>query len=147
MSTAEWYKDYSQAGPDGKPKKDFVDLLAKVGIDLTKAGLSAAIATAAVALVLTGIFAVASVAALPAIGIGAVVVGTLLIAIAVGYGLDVVDKKIGSALGENDTASWLSKKMRALTSTLQKSFSTEEHYRDYESMFAPSGHTFGWGGA
>lgn len=147
MSTAEWYKDYSQAGHDGKPKKDFVDLLAKIGIDLTKAGLSAAIATAAVALVLTGIFAVASVAALPAIGIGAVVVGTLLIAIAVGYGLDVVDKKIGSALGENDTASWISKKMRALTSTLQKSFSTEAYYHDYESMFAPSGHTFGWGGA
>ncbi len=143
MDTAEWYQDYSQTGADGKPKKDFFDLLAKVGVDLVKAGLSAAIASVAVAAILS-----AAVFSLPALAVGAVVVGTIVVAIFVGYGLDYLDKKIApKALGEEDSAAWFSKKLRSLANHLRESFSKEEHYQDYGAMFEPSGHTFGLGGA
>jgi hypothetical protein len=87
LDTAEWLHDYEQIGADGKRKKDFADLLAKIGMDLLKAGLGAAIASALIGTV------VALVAGTVAVPVAAIVVGTIIVAAAVGYGLDWVDKK------------------------------------------------------
>jgi hypothetical protein len=144
MDTAEWYKDFSEMGPDGKPKKDFTDLLVKIGIDLVKAGLSAAIASVVMAGLLTAAFVLLGIT----VGsVAAIVVGTIVIAVGVGFMLDLVDKSIGKALGEDDTTSWLAKTLKGLSSKLSQTLAKEEHYQDYDAMFEPSGHTFGLGGA
>lgn len=87
LDTAEWLHDYEQIGPDGKRKKDFVDLLTKIGIDFIKAGLSAAIASALVG------GAVAWLAGGVVLPVLLIVVGTLAAALLVGYGLDLIDQK------------------------------------------------------
>jgi hypothetical protein len=88
LDTAEWLHDYQQVGADGKPKRDFADLLGKIGIDFAKAGLSAAIASSLVGL------AVALLAGVIALPVAAIVVGTLVVAVIVGYGLDLLDQKM-----------------------------------------------------
>jgi hypothetical protein len=98
LDTAEWLHDYEQIGPDGKRKKDFADLLGKIGMDLAKAGLSAAVATVIVGAVVAGL---AGTVALP---VAAIVVGTLVVAVAVGYGLDYLDKKTHAT---EHVSSWL----------------------------------------
>ena len=60
LDTAEWLGDYEQRDrKTGKPKRDFFDLTAKIGIDLAKAGISAALGAvivgAVVATVLIGL--------------------------------------------------------------------------------------------
>jgi hypothetical protein len=86
LDTAEWLHDYEEIGPDGRRKKDFADLLGKIGMDLVKAGLSAAVATVVIGAVVAGL---AGTVALP---VAAIVIGTLIVAVAVGYGLDYIDK-------------------------------------------------------
>lgn len=142
MDTAEWYKDYSQIGADGKPKKDFTDLFSKIGIDIVKAGLSAAIASAAVAGFLSAVIFVAGLASVTiAAPVALIVVGTLIVAIGVGYLLDLADKKIAISLGEEDMTAYLSKKGHAITQYLGEKFSKEALYKDYHQLFVPAEQT------
>jgi hypothetical protein len=134
MDTAEWYKDYSQIGADGKPKKDFTDLFSKIGIDLLKAGLSAAIASAVVGIMISGLVAFGVIAGATALGI---VVGLLVAAVVVGFALDYADKKIAASLGEEDMTAYLSKKSQAITQYLGEKFSKESLYKDYYQLFEP----------
>jgi hypothetical protein len=142
MDTAEWYQDYSQIGPDGKPKKDFTDLFVKIGVDLLKVGLSAAIASIVVAAALT--MAIGLVIS-SALAVTAIVIGTLAVAVIVGYLLDLADKNTGRALGEEDIASWLSKKLKFLGAELHSKFSKESLYNNYENLFKPSQEIFSLG--
>jgi hypothetical protein len=142
MDTAEWYKDYSQIGADGKPKKNFTDLFSKIGIDLLKAGLSAAIASAVVAGFLSAAIWVAALGGATVVApVALLVVGTLAVAIFVGYMLDVADKKIAASLGEEDMTAYLSKKGQATTQYLGEKFPKEALYKDYHQLFVPAGQT------
>lgn len=97
LDTAEWLADYEDRDPvTGKPKKDLFDLFFKIGVDVAKAALSAAIGAAligsliwvgsAFALALGGVLVVS----------GAVlIIGTIVAAVIVGGLLDLVDKKTG----------------------------------------------------
>jgi hypothetical protein len=138
MDTAEWYKDYSQIGADGKPKKDFTDLFSKIGIDLLKAGLSAAIASAVVSV---GVVAFTAVAALVGttvvVPMAVIVVGVLVVAVVVGFALDYVDKQIGKSLGKDDTVAYLSGRLKATTQYLGEKFSKEVLYKNYYQLFEP----------
>ncbi len=88
LDTAEWLGDYEQRDPKtGKPKKDFFDLAFKIGVDVAKAGVSAAIGSVVMA-ALVG-FGVVT-------GGLAVVVGAIFVAVAVGLVLDALDKKTGA---------------------------------------------------
>jgi hypothetical protein len=88
LDIAEWISDYEERDPKtGKPKKDFFDLAFKIGIDLVKAGLSAALGAAAMgALVMLGIVT----------GGAAMVVGAIILSIVVGLAIDWIDKKTGA---------------------------------------------------
>lgn len=94
LDTAEWLGDYEQRDlKTGKPKKDFFDLATKIGIDLVKAGVSAAL----------GALAMAAAVALGALTVGiAVVVGAIVVSIAVGVLLDYLDKRTGAT----ERATW-----------------------------------------
>lgn len=129
LDTAEWLHDYEEVGPDGKRKKDFADLLAKIGIDLVKAGLGAVIASALVGT------AVALVAGTVAIPVAAIVVGTIVVAVAVGYGLDWVDKKTHTT---ERVTSWF----RSLGQSLERGAEYLEKampkdYDSYSLMYMP----------
>lgn len=85
LDTAEWLGDYEQRDlKTGKPKKDFFDLATKIGIDLVKAGVSAAIGTAIMAVAVGFGFVT---------GVGFVVLGAIFLSVAIGYGLDLLDKE------------------------------------------------------
>ena len=88
LDTAEWVGDYEQIDPKtGKRKKDFFDLAFKIGVDLTKAGISAVIGAVAVgALVFLGVIT----------GGAAIVIGALVVSVIVGLALDWLDKKTGA---------------------------------------------------
>jgi hypothetical protein len=88
LDTAEWMNDYEERDPKtGKPKKDFFDLVLKIGIDLVKAGLSAALGAAAVgALVFLGVVT----------GGAAVVLGAIILSVVIGLAIDWLDKKTGA---------------------------------------------------
>lgn len=109
LDTAEWLGDYEQRDPKtGKPKKDFFDLAVKVGVDLAKAGLSAALGTIAMGvLVLAGVVT----------GGAVVVVGAIVLSVAFGFALDWLDKKTGAtdraAQAARDTHQYLEKKLPA----------------------------------
>jgi hypothetical protein len=128
MDVAEWYKDYSEIGSDGKPKKDFFDLFAKVGTDLAKAGLVAALTTASVALFFgaAAFFGVAIAA--PVI---LVVAGTIAISVLLTILVEKGDKTVGRALGEADTTTWFAKKFRETAQHLSK-VSKDARYAHYE---------------
>lgn len=94
LSTAEWLGDYEQRDAQtGKPKRDFLDLCSRIGIDVAKAVASAMIGSVLVALVSMGAMAL-GLAALPA---AAIVVGSIAASVLVGIGLDWLDKKTGAS--------------------------------------------------
>jgi hypothetical protein len=129
LDTAEWLHDYEQIGPDGKRKKDFADLLAKIGMDLGKAGLSAAIATVVVGAIVAGL---AGTVALP---VAAIVIGTMLVAVAVGYGLDYIDKHTHAT---EHVASWfrsIGESLESAAEYLAKSMPKD--YDGYSMMYMP----------
>jgi hypothetical protein len=109
LDTAEWLSDYEERDPKtGKSKKDFFDLVFKIGIDLVKAGLSAALGAVAIgALVFFGFVT----------GGAAVVVGAILLSVVIGLAIDYLDKKTGTTDRLNNLlregASYLEKKMPA----------------------------------
>ena len=117
MDMAEWYKDYSEIGSEGK-RKDFYDLAAKVGIDLVKAGLVAALTTATVATCLTVAATIAGAAAAPVI---LVVVGTIAITVALAYWIDRADKAIARTIGAQDSSTWVARKARDIAEYLSTS--------------------------
>lgn len=91
LDTAEWLADYEQSDPHtGKPKKDIFDLFFKIGIDVFKAGISAAIGSALMGALL---MLIGTAVAVPAV---VIVVGAVLLSIGVGYSLDLLDKKTGA---------------------------------------------------
>ncbi|MBW9107859.1 hypothetical protein [Paraburkholderia phenoliruptrix] len=129
LDTAEWLHDYEDIGPDGKRKKDIADLLGKIGIDLAKAGLSAAIASVAVGA------AVALLAGTVALPVAAIVVGTIVVAIAVGYGLDWLDKKTHAT---EHVTSWfrsIGESIKHAAEYLEKSMPKD--YDQYPMMYMP----------
>lgn len=138
MDVAEWYKDYSEIGADGKPKKDLYDLFAKIGTDLVKAGLIAALTTATVSALFSSLAAAsmaagAAAAAVAAAPVALVVVGTIVVGVAFVYGVEWLDRKVGHALGEDDTTTWLAKKFRNIAHDLFK-VSKDVRYAHYEMM-------------
>lgn len=129
LDTAEWLHDYQEIGPDGKRKKDIADLLGKIGIDLAKAGLSAAIASMAVGA------AVALLAGTVALPVSVIVVGTVVVAVAVGYGLDWIDKKTHTT---EHVTSWfrsIGESMKHAAEYLEKSMPKD--YDQYPMMYMP----------
>lgn len=131
VDTAEWLHDYEELGPDGKPKKDFADLLGKIGIDLAKAGLSAVIASVLVGAIVAGATILIGVS-LPVVGI---VVGTIIVAIGVGYGLDWVDKETGAT---GHVIGWfraVGEKLKTSAEYLEKSMPKD--YEAYSLMYMP----------
>jgi hypothetical protein len=129
LDTAEWLHDYEEIGPDGKGKKDFADLLGKIGIDLAKAGLSAVIASVVVGAIVAGL---AGTVALP---VAAIVVGTIVVAVAVGYGLDWVDRKTHAT---EHVTSWfrsIGESLKGAADYLEKSMPKD--YDGYPMMYMP----------
>jgi hypothetical protein len=129
LDTTEWLHDYQQVGSDGKPRKDFVDLLGKIGMDLVKVGLSAAIAS-----VVVGV-AAATAALVVAVPMAVVIVGTLAVAIFVGYKLDELDKKIDAT---GHATSWLrslGQSVKDAAQYLEKSMPKD--YEGYPAMIVP----------
>lgn len=88
----EWLGDYEQRDPlTGKSKKDFFDLVYKIGVDITKALLSATLGTALVGGLI--MFAGAIAGAPLLISVSTIVIGSIVAAIAIGLSLDYLDKK------------------------------------------------------
>jgi len=115
LDISEWYADYAEVDPKtGKHKKDFADLFAKVGMDLTYAVTGAALAT--VGMALTVLFA-----GFAGITIGGafIVIGTIVASVYFGYKLAGIDK-------DNDITNKLAKKLREVTDHLN-----EKHPKDY----------------
>jgi hypothetical protein len=129
MDVAEWHKDYSEIGPDGKPKKDLSDLFAKIGTDLVKAGIVAALTTATMALTFGALAAAGVVVAAPVV---AVVLGTIAVSILWCFAIEKIDKAIGRAVGAPDTTSWLSKKFSSVAEYLKK-VTKDARYEAYPS--------------
>jgi hypothetical protein len=127
MDVAEWYRDYSEIGPDGKHQKDFYDLFAKVGTDLAKAGLVAALTTVSVAAGFTALAAIGVTVAAPVV---LVVVGTIVVSVVWTYFVEKNDRIVGRALGENDTTTWLVKKFREVAQFLSDA-NKDVRYKDY----------------
>jgi hypothetical protein len=131
LDTAEWLHDYEQVGPDGKHKRDFADLLGKIGIDLAKAGLSAAIASLVVGALVTAATVIAGLS-VPVIGI---VIGTIFVAGGVGYALDMVDKETHAT---DHLVAWfraIGEKLRSSAEYLEKSMPKD--YKGYPLMYTP----------
>lgn len=107
LDTAEWLKDFEERDPKtGLPKKDFFDLVLKIGVDLAKAGLSAALGAVAMgALVFAGFVT----------GGAAVVIGAIVLSVVIGLTIDYFDKKTGATDRLNqllrDGVIYLEKKM------------------------------------
>lgn len=127
---AEWISDYDQIDPaTGKPKSSVLDLMSKIGVNLVKAGIVAALTTVAMAglgFLITAAFA----AALP---VTAVVAGTIGVTILISYGIDFIDKNWG------------------VSESIQKSIQKQAAYlrgkypKDYYSYDAFIQSDFGWG--
>jgi hypothetical protein len=133
LDTVEWLHDYQQVDVStGKRKKDFADLLAKIGIDLGKAGLSAAIASILVGGFVTIATAVAATVTFPVWGIA---VGTVVATIAIGYGLDYLDKKF-------DITPYVTSKFKSIGDSLHEAaeFLGKNMPKDYSGY--PTMYTF-----
>lgn len=92
INVAEWLADYEERNPvTGKPKKDFFDLVFKIGVDIAKAVISAALGTVLVGGLI--MFAGALAGAPLLIAASTIVIGSIVAAIAVGYAIDYFDKK------------------------------------------------------
>lgn len=98
LDTAEWICDYEQRDPvTGKPKKDFFDLVFKIGVDFAKAGISAALGTVAMAGALMAAVNIAAVFGATLVApVSVVVIGTIAFAIGIGIAMDWIDKKTGA---------------------------------------------------
>lgn len=128
MDVAEWYKDYSEIDSNGKSKNDFCDLLPKLGIDLAKVELVAALTSGTVALLL----GCAALVAGTTVGIPFLLlaVGTIIISAGWTYVIERADRAAGHALGSEDTSTWLGKKFREIAHGLYKA-SKDVRYEDY----------------
>lgn len=90
VDIAEWLQDYQKKDANGNPKRTVVDLLETVGIDLIKAGITAAATTVVVAAFEYLLLAFLG-ATLP---VSIVVVGLIFMAaMLVDYGVSYLDKK------------------------------------------------------
>lgn len=127
---AEWIGDYDQIDPaTGKPKSSVLDLMSRVGVNLVKVGIVAALTTVAMAglaFLFTALFA----AALP---VTAVVAGTIVVTILVSYGMDFADKNWGVS--------------ESIKKSIQKqaAYLREKYPKDYYSYDAFIQSDFGWG--
>jgi hypothetical protein len=113
LDFAEWYHGYRAK------QKDFCDLIAKVGIDLAVAGLTAALTS----LVVGTIASAAAVTAIPVAFTIAIAVG---VAVAVGYIVNYVDKQV-------HFTDWLAERLRAAAAAYEKYMPTD--YNPYSPMF------------
>lgn len=127
---AEWISDYGQIDPaTGKPKSSVLDLMSKIGVNLVKAGIVAALTTVAMA----GFAFVAATIAATAIPVAAILVGTVFVGFFISYGLEVLDKEFG------------------ISASVGKSLLTQVEYlktkfpKDYEGYDAFVQSDFGWG--
>lgn len=94
LDTAEWLADYEQRNPaTGKPKRDVFDLLFQIGIDVAKAGLSAAMGSLLMGVVVVLATLFAPTVVLPA---ALIIVGTIGFAIGTGLLIDYMDKMTGT---------------------------------------------------
>lgn len=130
MDVAEWYRDYSEIGRDGKPKKDIYDLISKAGTDLVKAGLIAALTTAIVAIGI-GFLATSAVAATAPVF--AVVVGTIVVTGVLTYFVEKGDRTLGRALGTDDSTTWVAQKFREIAEKLSE-VSKDVRYEYYPAI-------------
>lgn len=89
VDIAEWLQDYQKKDANGNPKRTVVDLLETVGIDLIKAGITAAATTACTALIQFILLAGLSFTAPVALA----VIGIFVIGAFVDYKLSSLDKK------------------------------------------------------
>lgn len=119
INIAEWLVDYEQRDPvTGKPKRDFFDLVFKIGVDIAKAVVSAAIGVLAMGsfvwLVTAGAAVFGLTAAFPAV---VIILGTIAVSIFVGYLIDDKDKETGATENLNkiirDSTSYLKQKLSA----------------------------------
>jgi len=131
MDIAEWYQDYSEVGVDGKPKKDFMDLFTKVGTDLVKAGIVAALTTAVMTVGLTILTITGLVTAAPVI---AIAVGTVIVSVLITFLVEKIDKAIAKHVGEESTTAWISKKFKSAAEYLSK-ISKDVRYDEYPMLF------------
>ncbi|WP_334120592.1 hypothetical protein [Limnobacter sp.] len=127
---AEWLGDYDQIDPaTEKPKSSVLDLMSKVGVNLAKVGITAALSS----VVMAGISFLLATAFTAALPIYFVVAGTIGVALSLSYGLEVLDKKLEvSNLVRNSIqqqASYLHRKL-------------PKDYGGYESFVKSD---FGWG--
>ena len=118
INVAEWLVDYEERDlVTGKPKKDFFDLVFKIGVDIAKAVVSAALGAALVGglIMVAGAIAVAVTGVPLLVAASTVVVGSVVAAVAVGIAIDLLDKKSGVTenLGKyiKQKASYLEEKM------------------------------------
>lgn len=97
LSTAEWLADYEQRDPQtGKPKRDVFDLCFKVGVDVGKAVVGAAMGAAFVGFSVWFATAVAAALGSTLFVSGAVlVIGTIAASVVIGGLLDLADKETG----------------------------------------------------
>ncbi|RQR27513.1 hypothetical protein DIE23_26890 [Burkholderia sp. Bp9143] len=128
LDTAEWLRDYEQIDHEGKRRKHVSDLLAKILIDVTKAGLNAAVTSIVIGLIV-GFFGTAG---LPVWGI---VVGTIVVACAVGYGVDYLDKKFHATEIVTAGFKWLGESISSAATYLEKMMPKD--YEGYPMMFTP----------
>ncbi|KVL39329.1 hypothetical protein WS98_09820 [Burkholderia territorii] len=128
LDTAEWLRDYEQIDHEGKRRKHVSDLLGKIFIDVTKAGLNAAITSVVIGLIV-GFFGTAG---LPVWGI---VVGTIVVACAVGYGMDYLDKKSHATEIVTAGFKWLGESLKSAATYLEKTMPKD--YEAYPMMFTP----------
>jgi hypothetical protein len=129
LDAAEWYKDYSEIDKDGKPKKDFYDLCTRLGTDLAKGALTAALTTASIAIVLSAV-AIAGAITLPVVFI---IVGTIGISMLWAYGIEKLDKVIAHSIDEEDLATWMAKRFREIAKHLSN-VSKDVRYEDYSAI-------------
>ncbi|MGW8389348.1 hypothetical protein [Pseudoduganella sp. HUAS MS19] len=127
IAIVEWLKGYSDIDPKtGKPKRDVADLLAKIGVDLLKVAVSAAISSA-----LVGAFALAGVVT----GGVVIVIGVVALSIAVGLAVDYAEGKVGLTKS-------LSEAIRSTTRDLKKGMPKD--YENFE-LYHESTTTFEFG--
>ncbi|MFC4702674.1 MULTISPECIES: hypothetical protein [Paraburkholderia] len=125
LDAAEWYRDYSKIGPDGKRSKDLFDLFAKVGVDLVAAGVTAAVSTALVGAVTTALLTAGMIASAPVWAVAAAAFG---VAVAVGYLINLADN-------EFHITQWVAGKLRNAAQALEESYPKD--YNGYSMMFMP----------
>ncbi|UEP35174.1 hypothetical protein LL998_02460 [Burkholderia ambifaria] len=128
LDTAEWLRDYEQIDHEGKRRKHVSDLLGKIFIDVTKAGLNAAVTSIVIGLIV-GFFGTVG---LPVWGI---VVGTIVVACAVGYAVDYLDKKTHATEIATAVFKWLGESIKSAAIYLEKTMPKD--YEGYPMMFTP----------